>query len=262
MKPMKRVTTICFAALAGVVFAAPADEEGFVPLFDGRTLEGWTSAHSKGGEGGDWGPFKVDEAEKSIHVYKGEEAGSEQSSDCLVSDKDFSRYVFRMEYKWGEKRFAPRADHDRDAGLLFHVHGDLTKVWPFSLEMQIGETAGDDFGKPRYHTGDLFVLGKHLGGMTTRTKQHYDAGAALVKTRHCPTPLGVEKPKGEWNEIELIVDGAKQATFKLNGEVVLVLHDMESEVDGKRVPLDKGRIAIQAEWAELHYRNLRIKELD
>lgn len=241
-------------------FGALCAEEGFTAIFDGTTLEGWKSARSKGE--GDWGPFRINEEEKAIHVYKGEKAGSKQENDCLVSDKEYSRYVLRLEYKWVEKRFDPRADWDRDAGLLFHVHGNLRKVWPLSLEMQIGETPGDKFQKRRFHTGDLFVLGKGLLCKTTKTDNIYDPKGKLVESRHCPTVLGVEKPHGEWNEMEIAVNGAKMATFKLNGEVVFVIQDMTQMKNGKRVPLEKGHIGLQAEWAEIMYRNIRIKEMD
>lgn len=252
---------ISFLAVSCVVsFGSLCAEDGFTPIFDGKTLEGWKSARSKGE--GDWGPFRINEKESAIHVYKGEEAGSKQNSDCLVSDKEYSRYVLKLEYKWVEKRFEPRADWDRDAGLLFHVHGDLTKVWPLSMEMQIGETPGDKFVKKRFHTGDLFVLGKDLRCKTTKTDNVYDPEGELVESRSCPTKLGVEKPHGEWNEMEIIVDGAEKATFKLNGEVVFVIQDMTQKVDGKKVPLDKGHIGLQAEWAELMYRNIRIKEME
>jgi hypothetical protein len=35
----------------------------------------------------------------------------------------------------------------------------------------------------------------------------------------------------------------------------------QKDSEGKSIPLDKGHIGIQAEWAELLYRNIRIKEL-
>ncbi|YCM46384.1 DUF1080 domain-containing protein [Verrucomicrobiaceae bacterium 227] len=247
--------SVCLGALSVGLLAA---EDGFQPLFDGKSLEGWKSAHSKGE--GDWGPFRVNEVEKAIHVYKGEEAGSKQSSDCLNTEKEYSHFTLRLEYKWLENRFEPRADHDRDAGLLFHVHGNLTKVWPLSMEMQIGETPGGRFGAKRYHTGDLFVLGGNLRCKTTKTKGRYDPDGKLEAGRHCATPLGVEKPKGEWNEMEIVVEGARKAVFKLNGVVVHEIQDLEMKIDDKWVPLSKGRIGIQAEWAELLYRNIRIKE--
>ena len=240
-------------------------DEGFKPLFDGKTLKGWKSARSMGD--GDWGPFKIDEKEQAIHVYKGEEKGSEQGSDCLYTVKEYSKFILRMEYKWLEKRYAPRVKADRDAGLFFHVHGDLKKVWPASMEMQIGETLAKDLGtgeyhcNGRYHSGDLFVIGKGLGCKTTKTNNIYDPKGPMVPTSHCATVLGLEKPKGEWNKMEIVVDGAKKATFILNGDKVHEIYDLEKTVDGKKVPLDKGRIALQAEWAELMYRKIEIKEL-
>ena len=250
-------------AVFGVMSAGALHaEEGFVPLFNGKTMEGWKSARSSGE--GDWGPFRVDEKEQAIHVYKGEEAGSKQENDCLYTEKDYSRYVLRLEYKWVEKRFAPRTDWDRDAGLLFHVHGDLKKVWPLSMEMQIGETPGDSDKalNRRFHTGDLFVLGKNLRCMTRKTGKLYDPEAELVESRSAQTKLGVEKPHGEWNEMEIVVDGAKAVTFKLNGEVVFEIQNLTQNIDGETLPLEKGRIGLQAEWAELMYRNIRIKEME
>lgn len=244
----------------GFVVIYAEEEEGFVPLFDGKTLNEWQSARSTGE--GDYGPFKICPKKNAIHVYKGEAANSEQLSDCLNTKKKFSKYTLRMEYKWLGKRFAPRTDYDRDAGLLFHVHGDLTKIWPGCMEMQIGETPGNVFKREngRYHTGDLFVLGKHLRCKTKKDKnKRYDPNGELVSSSHCATPLGVEKPMGEWNQMEIVVDGAKSATFKFNGEVVHEIYDLEQQVDGKWVPLDEGHIGLQAEWAEIMYRNIRIK---
>ena len=76
------------------------------------------------------------------------------------------------------------------------------------------------------------------------------------------TPLGAEKPKGEWNEIELHVHGSEKSTHILNGEVVLETFDFQSkDKSGTISPLAKGHIGLQAEWAELMYRNIRIKDL-
>lgn len=258
--PQVKIPKLLTSALVcAALSSALSAEEGFTSIFNGKNLDGWKSGHSK--EAGDYGPFKVDEKEQVIHVYQGAKAGSKQDSDSLYTEKDYSRYVLRLEYKWLEERFAPRNDQERDAGLLFHAHGDLSKVWPLSMEMQIGETPAKRMGRNRYHVGDLFVLGNKLRCKTTKTDGNYDPDAPLVQSSHCPTQLGVEKPKGEWNQVEIVVDGAKKVTFKLNGEVVHEIQDLEMQVDGKWVPMDHGRVALQAEWAELLYRNVRIKEL-
>ena len=224
----------------------------------------------------------VDAKAGVMHVYQGEKANSEQVTDCLNTEKEFSHFILKMEYKWLEKRFAPRTNWDRDAGLLFHVHGDLKKIWPLCLEMQIGESPGDKpharEEKGRFHSGDLFVLGEDLRVDTHREKGEANMrdywkpepkGGKLVNWRHCPTRLGVEVPKAYddpekgWNEMEIRVHGAEKATFILNGEVVLELTNFtQLNEKGERVPLDSGRIGLQAEWAEILYRNIRIKEFD
>ena len=76
------------------------------------------------------------------------------------------------------------------------------------------------------------------------------------------TQFGIEKPKGQWNEIEIRVFGDKKATFMLNGKVVHEIMNIQKMEEGKLVPLTKGHIGLQAEWAELLYRNIRIKELE
>jgi len=208
----------------------------------------------------------VNKEEKAIHVYAGQKNGSKQKTDCLNTVKQYSHYILKLEYKWTENRFAPRVDWDRDAGLLFHVHGDLKKVWPLSLEMQIGESAGD---KPhgrgnlgRFHTGDLFVLGKELRVTTTTTGKWWDPKGKKRTGRSAPTKLGVEKPMGEWNEMEIQVHGSEKAIFIFNGVKVFEITDFtQKDKDGKTIPLAKGHIGLQAEWAEILYRNIRIKEL-
>lgn len=254
--------TLVISALASLSLSA--QEEGFVPLFDGKSLENWQAA--KGNEKAKFGAFTVDEGEKAIHVYAGEENGSEKENDCLVSKKAFSHFVLKLEYKWGENRFAPRPDWDRDAGLLFHVHGDLKKVWPDSLEMQIGESPGDkkngQGNDGRFHVGDLFVLGESLRVDVRKKDGAYDPKAPLQTGTHVETRLGVEKPHGEWNEIEIRVDGAKKATYLLNGEIVFEMENFVYKNEaGEVAALEKGHIGLQAEWAEIFYRNIVIKEL-
>lgn len=254
------IAAITALALSHVSAAEKADADGFTPLFDGKSLKGWAAAKSKGN--GDWGAFSVNEKEKAIHVYAGEKDGSKQISDCLNSEVEFSHFILKVEYKWMGPRFAPRADWDRDAGLLFHVHGDLKKVWPRCIEMQIGESDVSKSGRNRFHSGDLFVLGHGLRAKTPRIDKSYSKDGKMVTGRGCPTQLGKEKAFGEWNQMEIHVHGSEKATFILNGEKVLEVFDMENkDKDGKVTPLTKGRIGLQAEWAEILYRNIVIKEI-
>jgi hypothetical protein len=256
------VFTFILFSFSAIATESSDFEEGFVALFDGKTLEGWTSARSNDGD--EWGVYSVNEKEQAIHVYAEQTPGSKQISDSLNTNTEYSNYILKLEYKWLENRFAPRTEADRDAGLLFHVHGNLNKVWPLSIEMQIGESDAERVGKGRYHSGDLFVLGKQLRATTSRTNKWYDVNGIPTVAKSLKTKLGLEKPKGQWNEMEIQVRGAESAIFILNGETVLEVYDMHT-VSGEngeiRTPLTSGRIGLQAEWAELLYRNIRIKQL-
>ena len=279
MKPRNLIFS-AFLALTSLSAFGEELEEGFVSLFDGKSLKGWTSARSESKD--DWGAFSVNEEEKAIHVYAGCEPDSKQNSDCLNTVAEYSHFILKLEYKWAGPRFEPRRDWDRDAGLLFHVHDNLKKVWPYCLEMQIGESPGDKpnarGNKGRFHSGDLFVLRPDLTtctpfgivyqddetqeGEKKKLGGFFQAEGKRKRGKHVHTLLGAEKPMGEWNEMEIQVHGSKKAIFIFNGEKVLETFDFKfKDKDGNSVPLNKGHIGLQAEWAEILYRNIRIKEL-
>lgn len=258
---MKLVSSIFLALSLCFPLAA---EDGFVPLFNGKDLSGWKSIRDSNKAGS--GVFTVDKGEKVIRIYDGAKDGSKQPIDCLYTEKEYSNYILKMEYKWLERRFPPRAKHDRDAGLLFHLNGNLKKIWPHCLEMQLGESDAKKT-KDRYLTGDLWIIGKDIQAMNSREGSFHNPDAPLVivgKNKSYDksyTMINAEKPHGEWNEITLTVRGGEEAIFELNGTIVNSISHMTSLVDGERVPLKKGNIALQAEYAELLYRNILIKEL-
>ncbi|MBT5900895.1 MAG: DUF1080 domain-containing protein, partial [Opitutaceae bacterium] len=76
------------------------------------------------------------------------------------------------------------------------------------------------------------------------------------------TSVAATKPHGEWNLAEVVVHGAERAEYYLNGKLVSEVTDMRFlDADGEWQPLSFGQISLQAEWAELQYRTIRIKPL-
>ena len=69
-----------------------------------------------------------------------------------------------------------------------------------------------------------------------------------------------EKPKGEWNTVELINFEGKSLHI-INGKVAMALENSRHMVDGKEVPLRKGKLELQCEGAELFFKNIEIKDL-
>jgi len=70
-----------------------------------------------------------------------------------------------------------------------------------------------------------------------------------------PAKRGHQKPMGEWNEQEILVDG-RHVKITLNGVVIV---DAETDHPALRKP--KGAISFKGHHEHVEFRNLRIKEL-
>ncbi len=151
--------------------------------------------------------------------------------------------------------------------MLWHIHGDLTQVWPSSIEFQ------NKWGT----TGDIFALYaqcKSLGapGMPTQFAEVAAGGTVVtvngstglvqhLRSADWETPgVGVGADTGvgsDWNTCLLQVDGGT-AVYTVNGHVVNRISEVMDKT-GKDVT--SGPIAWQAEQAEVFYRNLRLQVL-
>jgi hypothetical protein len=245
-----------FCLFAGAVVAA--DTAGWKPIFNGKDLKGWSVHYASKTPDGAPAPgtiFRVEDG--AIHAYPTQTAGSPQPNAILLTDAEFKDYVLSLEYKWGEKKFPPRLEHVRDAGLLYHVHRARPADWPASAEAQIQE--GD--------TGDSWAISTQLTSFVDPKLGRY----ALPENGGVPKTVGayekfertrhgrVNEYPG-WNTLQVIVRG-DQATHVVNGVVNMRVYDMKAwDAAGNAwVKLDKGRIALQAESAELFYRNIRVR---
>ena len=70
-----------------------------------------------------------------------------------------------------------------------------------------------------------------------------------------------EKPSGQWNTMEVIADG-QTLIHIVNGHEVLRMFNSRQPVDGKLVPLVRGKFSIQSEGAEAFFRNILVRKLD
>lgn len=246
--------------MAGSVGAA--DDE-WIPLFNGTDLEGWTA--SPGAEAL-FGVAMIDGG-PAIHVYPTQPDQSNQPNATLRTNGSYGSYVLHLEYKWGEKRYSDRRQSDRDSGICFHLCGDVNKVWPESLEFQIGsqDWPGD------WVSGNIFMLVNKTRAQwsyTLKEGQQVFSNNGTMKSIGAPASyyraLAPEQRDNEegWNVVELTVHGSESAEYSVNGAIVNTLFDFECNVSGNWEPLDSGPIALQAEWAELYFRNVKIKVLD
>lgn len=243
----------------------PESGDQWIQLFNGQNLDQWTANTSD--RGGDENSLTAEEvftvSDGVIHIYKGAEAGSKQYDANLYHKDVFSSFHLQVVYRWLDKKFQPRAQDLRDAGVLFHVHNKLDEVWPSSIEMQMGD------GQPGegYVTGDLWCI--HTLADGPDKDELYAAGGEHITTGVLKgqgydshkTSIYAENPLGEWNTMDIHVNGSKSAKYYLNNTLVNEVYNMRyQDPDGNWAPLEKGHISVQGEWAELEYKTIRIKK--
>jgi hypothetical protein len=243
MQPIARFFGIALFALKAV-----AAEDGFVPLFDGRTLNGWHvsaktghSAASKHTTGGRW------------VVENGAIIGSQDipgNGGIIITDEKYGNYEIALEMN---NDFGP------DSGLFLRSTED-GKAWQAMID---------------YHAGGnlMGIYGEGLGA-----KPHVRNFSFKDKvTEIDPKPTG-EPPvalpvlpqswpffwrHGQWNELRARIEAnPPKITTWING--VKIMEWQEKEV---RHP-DTGGIALQVHGGAnmtnqfVRYRNIRIKKLD
>jgi hypothetical protein len=249
------VVMLLLVACAALPLASPLpDESGWTALFNGHNFDGWyTFLPSTGKNKDPKGVFKVEKG--MIHVFDLPVTNEKQEFGYLATNQEFSHCRVRAEFKFGEKRFVPRQEDKRDSGLLYYFVGP-DKVWPRSLESQIQET----------DVGDLWILDG--ASITTKVETPdypvFSSGPLLTRNKGRIIKSGDFEERGNWNTVEVILDGDK-ITHLVNGRIVMKAWDLKQpdpQDATKSIPLDHGRVILQAEGAEIWFRNVRMKPLN
>ena len=244
-----------------------AAEDGFRPLFNGKNLDGWYTFMQEHGQNKD--PDRIITIEDGvIHLYKYAKHGDKVVMGYIGTNEEHSDYHLRVQYKWGEKKFAPRFEILRDAGIYYH-HVGRDFVWPRAMQYQVEKTNIGDIvtvGNLQYDTWvdpetaaerkPTFML-REDGGVEQR--HGHQAGITHLAHRgHW------EKPG--WNQIEVICRGDCSEHW-LNGKLVAKCKNIQQPVEGAGgkkwfAPLRKGKILLEIEAAEIFFRNVEIKDLE
>ena len=236
-----------------------AENEGFVEIFNGKNFDGW---YLKIKSGDTELAKKVYEIEDGmVHVFKGIKdslnyaTGENATHGLFYTNKSYSKYILRFEYKWGGKITNNFNQWQYDAGVYYHVTND--KIWPSGFEYQIRYNHKTD----KNHTGDLILAESSYDwyGTTDAKKATYlskDEGGILSTKgwMHMAKPtINYNALNDKWNQCEIIVMGDEYAIHKLNGDIVNMCTNLSH---------GEGNFGFQSETAEIYYRNIMIKEFD
>ena len=114
-------------------------------------------------------------------------------------------------------------------------------------------------------TSDIEVAAptKKLPYYRNRAFRVYQKGGEKITVgRNTRVLIGTdyEKPHGQWNTVEfLTVYGA--SVYLVNGQITMIVTDARRIVDGREVPLTRGKLQIISEWSELYYRTVALRTL-
>ncbi len=274
---MKKIHLLCLVvSLAGSARAESHD--GYTPLFNGKDFSNFylVSGNKRIAEPSPL--FQIHDG--MIHMYKDAPDKSKQPHGYVITEKEYSNYHLRFQYKWGTKKFGGKVGVKRDCGVLYHCFGG-DGVWPNSVELQVQE--GD--------TGDIFTVNTRVtttvDPATTNTEAvvSTNINTKVVRTNYISAPYFQESSAGgimytqgvstnirrlhrccdydlldDWNTVELIARG-DTAIYIVNGKINNRILHLERWKDNKWVPLTQGKILFQQEGAEVFYRNIEIKPL-
>ena len=222
------------------------DEEGWISLFNGENLDGWTvkvTGHEAGENPGDL--FRV--VDGLLTVSYDWLDSFDNDFGHIFTESPYTNYRFRCEYRFiGEQvPNAPKWAY-RNSGIMLHAQPagsmEIDQKFPDSLEFQfLGAFENDNF-RP---SGSLFLVGNAADYQGREVRKN-------VQTTFPARPLN------EWVQAELEVNDAV-IRFFLNGQQVLEF-TFPREPDG--TPLTSGHIALQAESHPVQFRNIAIRPIE
>ena len=250
------VPVIAFSA------CAMAAEQPWVPLFDGKTLDGWTakiSGHPSGENFAD--TFRVKDGMIQV-AYDGYGKFNSQYGH-LFTNIAYSHYILRMEYRFTGEKIADAPGYTNlNSGVMIHSQTPqsmgLNQGFPCSLEVQFLA----DEGKGKRQTANVCTPGTNL-----------EMGGKLV-TNHIMDSTAPTFPAEEWVKVEVEVRGSEEVIHRING--VEVLRYQRPQLDprdelapatpllaaGANLILSYGHIALQAEGQPVWFRNIELKSLE
>jgi hypothetical protein len=233
------ITTVPLQAQQSPVVAVPPHLPPVV-LFNGSNLLQFDTFIRGRGLNSD--PEHVFTVENGLIHISGREMG------YILTKQSFHRFYLRAEFKWGEGTFGERAGQARDSGILYNIQGEQ-KVWPRSIEFQIKEGETGDF----WMTDGAALTGadgKRVTGPPGSATNigHIGKGPELNVVGFRNSSGELEKPHGQWNLLEVVVDD-KVIHQYVNGVLACVGTDP--------FPTE-GRVLFQSEGAEVFFRNIQL----
>lgn len=224
---MKRPLLLCALLLSASALAAEP-----IPLFNGKNLSGWKADIPKADQNPD--------IEPSFLVRDGRLVSLGNPRGQLLTEKSFKNYQLVVEYRFpGEPG---------NCGVLVHASRLRARgnLHPQSIEVQM--MSGD--------AGDFWVIEEDITVPDMEKRRPRQEGQKWGGGQNDARRIlnltdGSEKPLGKWNRMTIVCKG-DEIIVHVNGD--LVNH-------GTGATATEGKIALQAEGAEVEFRRIELTPL-
>ncbi len=244
MHSLRFIATAVVLVAASAAHAAADDaNDGWVDLFNGKSLDGWTPkfvGHPLGKNLND--TFRVEDGLLKVDYSKWDRFDGRFGH--LFYKKSFSRYRLRVVYRFVGEQVPGGPDWAyRNSGIMVHCRPPeemgRDQDFPVSIEAQLlgGPPEGE---RP---TANVCTPGTHI-----------EMDGELV-TRHCVRSDSKTYRGNQWVTVELEVRAGEVIRHFVNGRRVLEYR--RPQLDSGKV-IDAGAISLQAESHPVHFRRVQI----
>jgi hypothetical protein len=247
---------LVLTALAWATSAPGA--ERWTPLFDGRTLDGWTPKILGLPLGED--PLQTFRVQDGAIVvsYDGYGGAFRNRFGHLFWKAPHTAYRLRLEYRFVGAWLPDTPDWAKgNSGVMVHAQPPstigLSQPFPVSLEAQfLGALPG-----PARTTGNLCTPGLHVV-----------MGGRLV-TRHCNDAVAPAAPFGRWVKAEIEVTADGRVVHRIDGREAIAYEAPQYDPDdptakpliaaaGGAMTVSGGYIALQSEGSPVAFRRIEL----
>ncbi len=258
---MKRLVPLLLLATAACIHRPATSEPGWQPLFDGRTLDGWTPKITGYALGED--PLRTfTVADGAIRVSYANYDAFRGRFGHLAYRTPYSAYRLRLEYRLSGQWMPDVQDWQQsNSGVMLHGQPPATmrkdQEFPVSIEVQF---LGAERAEPS-PTANLCTPGTHV------------VMNGSLETRHCINSASPVIPNGRWVKVEIEVDRAGNFTHFVEGVPVLRYSGAQYDpgdpdgrsliaMNGGRLAIGGGYIYLQSEGHPVEFRNIEVRRLD
>jgi hypothetical protein len=260
----KHWTTVIILSLLLANGASAADEDSlpdgkWIPLFNGKNLDGWIPKITGYELGENFGnTFRVEDGILKV-VYDQYDNFDGRFGHLFYKDT-FSHYLLRVEYRFvGEQLAGGPGWAFRNSGIMLHGQSpeSMRKDQDFPVSIEVQLLGGS--GKGERPTANVCTPGTHI------------VMDGKLITRHCINSTSKTYHGDQWVTVLVEVRGNGKSRHIIDGQTVFEYEQPqldENDADARRLIVDgnkmlhQGTISLQSESHPVEFRRVEIMILD